>query len=176
MVTALKGALLGIGVAVLARWWMRLVATDPEFTWSGSIAIVVVFAIFGFCSGLVGAALAGGRSGWWRVAAVPGLGAFLAQGVVVLPLALLSASLFAGRGPRWLRWTLALAGIGLTAAVADDQGTSDVPLTLVGMLVLGLLGGVGWGRVLRRRDMPVGGVGTAESWTTTVNDPPPTSR
>jgi hypothetical protein len=32
--------------------------------------------------------------------------------------------------------------------MADDQGTSDVALTATGMLALGLLGGVGWARVL----------------------------
>jgi hypothetical protein len=148
---ALRGALLGLAVAVLARWWMRLVAHDPEFTWGGTIAILVVFTIFGSCTGLVGAALDRGRSPWWRVAAVPGLAAFLAQGIVVLPLALLSASLFARRGPLWSRWALAGAGIVGTVAIADDQGTTDLPLTIAGMLALGLAGGVGWGRVLRRR-------------------------
>ncbi|MDR7253905.1 hypothetical protein J2X46_002895 [Nocardioides sp. BE266] len=151
--TAAKGALLGLVVAVLARLWMRLISDDPEFTWGGTIAILVVFTIFGACTGLVGAALSRGRSGWWRVAAIPGLGAFLAQGIVVLPLALLSAALFAPRGPAWLRWGLAVAGVALTVAIADDQGTGDLVLTMAGMLALGLLGGVGWGRVLRRRDL-----------------------
>ena len=145
---AARGALLGLVVAALARVWMRLVSEDPEFTWGGTITIAVVFMVFGACTGLVGAALARGRSGWWRVAALPGLGAFLAQGLVVLPLAVLSAAFFARRGPRWLRWALALAGIGVTALMVDDQGTTDATLTLCGMLALGLLGGVGWGRVL----------------------------
>lgn len=149
ILTALKGALLGLVVGVLARGWMRLVAEDPEFTWEGTLAILTMFTIFGLCTGFVGAALARGHGWWWRVAAVPGLGAFLAQGIVVLPLALLSAALFAPRGPAWLRWSLAAAGVVFTVVISDDQGTANLPLTIAGMLALGLLGGVGWGRVLR---------------------------
>ena len=93
-IAAARGALLGLVVAALARVWMRLVSEDPEFTWGGTITIAVVFMVFGACTGLVGAALARGRSGWWRVAALPGLGAFLAQGLVVLPLAVLSAAFY----------------------------------------------------------------------------------
>lgn len=149
--TALKGALLGFLVAIAARGWMHLVATDPEFTWGGTTAIVLMFTIFGLCTGFVGAALARGRTGWWRLAAIPGLGAFLAQGIVVLPLAVLSAFLFAPVGPPWLRWSLAGVGVVVTVAIAGDQGTANLPLTIAGMLALGLLGGVGWGRVLRER-------------------------
>ena len=148
---ALKGALIGLAAAVLARGWMRLVAEDPEFTWGGTIAILAMFTLFGLCTGFVGAALARGRTGWWRLAALPGLGAFLAQGIVVLPLALLSAGLFAPRGPLWLRWGLAAVGVVVTVTIADDQGTVNLPLTIAGMLALGLAGGVGWGRVLRPR-------------------------
>ena len=39
---AMGGALLG----VVARLWMRWISTDPEFTWSGTIFIVLGFAIF----------------------------------------------------------------------------------------------------------------------------------
>jgi hypothetical protein len=43
----LLGALAGAALGVIARAWMRLIASEPEFTWSGTIAIVVVFAAFG---------------------------------------------------------------------------------------------------------------------------------
>ena len=39
---AMGGALLGI----VARLWMRWISTDPEFSWSGTIFIVLGFAIF----------------------------------------------------------------------------------------------------------------------------------
>ncbi|PUA81312.1 hypothetical protein [Nocardioides currus] len=130
--SAVVGAVIGVVVAALARGWMRLIASEPEFTWGGTIAIAAMFTLLGLLTGLVGAALASGRSGWWRIAAIPGLGAFLAQGIVVLPLALLSAAVVA-----------------ITVRIADDQGTNDLALTSAGMLALGLLGGIGWGRVLR---------------------------
>jgi hypothetical protein len=37
----------GLLLGVFARAWMRLIATQPEFTWSGSIGVVIGFAIFG---------------------------------------------------------------------------------------------------------------------------------
>lgn len=36
----------GITVGVLARAWMRWISTDPEFSWSGTIFIVMSFTIF----------------------------------------------------------------------------------------------------------------------------------
>lgn len=38
----IKGFVLG----VVARAWMRWISTDPEFSWSGSIFIVIAFMIF----------------------------------------------------------------------------------------------------------------------------------
>lgn len=36
----------GFVVGVVARAWMRWISTDPEFSWSGSIFIVMTFMIF----------------------------------------------------------------------------------------------------------------------------------
>ncbi len=36
----------GFVVGVVARAWMRWISTDPEFSWSGSIFIVIAFMIF----------------------------------------------------------------------------------------------------------------------------------
>ena len=36
----------GLVVGVVARAWMRWISTDPEFSWSGSIFIVMAFMIF----------------------------------------------------------------------------------------------------------------------------------
>ncbi len=41
------GALAGAALGALARCWMRFIASEPEFTWAGTIAVVVVFAAFG---------------------------------------------------------------------------------------------------------------------------------
>lgn len=36
----------GIAIGALARLWMRWISTDPEFSWSGTFFIVIVFTIF----------------------------------------------------------------------------------------------------------------------------------
>ena len=36
----------GLVLGIVARLWMRWISTDPEFTWSGTIFIVLGFAIF----------------------------------------------------------------------------------------------------------------------------------
>jgi len=44
LVGAAAGALWG----VVARGWMRFISAEYEFTWGGTLAIVAIFAIFGF--------------------------------------------------------------------------------------------------------------------------------
>ena len=41
------GLVLGAALGVLARLWMRAISDDPEFTWAGTLAIVIAFALFG---------------------------------------------------------------------------------------------------------------------------------
>lgn len=43
VLTALLG---GLALGVVARSWMRWISTDPEFSWSGTIFIVLAFMIF----------------------------------------------------------------------------------------------------------------------------------
>lgn len=71
----LGGAVLGI----VARWWMRLLTDDPEFTWGGTVFIVLAFVVAG--AGHSVARLARRRAGrrWSTVARVLG-------GVLTLPL------------------------------------------------------------------------------------------
>ena len=44
--TLALGFLGGITVGILARVWMRWISTDPEFSWSGTIFVVMSFTIF----------------------------------------------------------------------------------------------------------------------------------
>lgn len=46
------GALIGLGVGVFARIWMRTISDDPVFTVFGTGLILVVFAGMGACAGL----------------------------------------------------------------------------------------------------------------------------
>ncbi|HSP27497.1 MAG TPA: hypothetical protein VLN74_03025, partial [Ilumatobacteraceae bacterium] len=43
----LIGPFAGAALGVVARWWMRLISDDPEFTWSGTIFIVLAFTVMG---------------------------------------------------------------------------------------------------------------------------------
>ncbi len=45
--TLATGVLGGLALGVIGRWWMRLIAEDPEFSWNGTIFIVAGFTIFG---------------------------------------------------------------------------------------------------------------------------------
>ena len=43
----LSGASLGLVWGIAARIWMRLISTNPEFTSSGTAAILVIAIVFG---------------------------------------------------------------------------------------------------------------------------------
>jgi len=80
------GALLGIA----ARAWMRLISEDPEFTWSGTMFIVIGFTVFGFAQAVVAVVRQRARRRWSVVAArtlgaVAMLPLFFAAGAIMLP-------------------------------------------------------------------------------------------
>jgi hypothetical protein len=118
------GAFLAGGLlwGVVARAWMRLISADPEFTWSGTLFIVVAFTIAGCAQGVAWAVR---QRGWprWTQAIVRALALVLVlplgsgAGVVMLP-AIVTGSLAVGctGWPRWLR--LALATVAVVNALA----------------------------------------------------------
>ena len=82
---AAAGFLLGVVWGVAARVWMRLISTAPEFTWAGTLSIIVAAAVAGLALGLVAAARARGASRWWRLLSLVALVAFQGLGVILLP-------------------------------------------------------------------------------------------
>lgn len=62
LVIVMFGTIAGLSLGVLARLWMRLISTEPEFSWGGTIFIVLGFTIFGLTQSV--AALARRRR--WR--------------------------------------------------------------------------------------------------------------
>ena len=89
-VKVVEAATLGAALGVLARLWMRLLSDNPEFSWSGTITIVVAFTLFG--AGAAVARLVRQRASRRRtitigrvVAGVLSLGLFGAAGAVMLP-------------------------------------------------------------------------------------------
>jgi hypothetical protein len=143
------GLALGAGWGVLARLWMRMISTSPEFSWSGTLLIIGFSALAGLALGLVHGARARNRSRWWRLVVVLALPIVSAsQGLVFAPAFWLGGFAFAGRGPRVVRVVLALVATGpiwLIWATSDPVERSLVPAPtfVVGLLVL--MTGVAWG-------------------------------
>ncbi|HSP27099.1 MAG TPA: hypothetical protein VLN74_01030, partial [Ilumatobacteraceae bacterium] len=86
----LIGPFAGAALGVVARWWMRLISDDPEFTWSGTIFIVLAFTVMGAAHGLAWAVRRAGAGRRWTtvarvVAAVLTLPIFTGAGSIMLP-------------------------------------------------------------------------------------------
>ena len=123
------GALGGLILGVIARAWMRWISTDPEFTWSGSIFIVLGFAVFISGHSLV---LFGRRKGWSRtwltvariVAIIISLPIFGAAGAPMLP-TVITASLGLGRTdwPRPVRRVLIVLSLIIPFFIVRDIGS-----------------------------------------------------
>ncbi len=86
----LLGIVAALALGVLARLWMRLIAVRPEFTWAGTLGIIIGFTIFGLTQSL--GALAR-RRGWrpWATRVTRGAGVigmlplFVAAGAQMMP-------------------------------------------------------------------------------------------
>jgi hypothetical protein len=125
---AALGAATGAGWGVLARIWMRLISSDPEFTWTGTLAIIGLAAVLGCGVGLVAAGSRAGRSRWWTLAVVPGLVLFLSPGMLLAPSFLIGGLAYAGRGRilRAVGWTgivVPVVGTTLLLSLDPDPGS-----------------------------------------------------
>lgn len=137
------GAVAGLSVGVIARLWMRWISTDPEFTWAGTIGILVGFTMFGGIQAGAAAYRRGDRSRrrTTLVRVVSGalsMGIFGAAGAVMFP-----TVVFGGLAV-WRRdwWPAARVIAGLAALplavftgseIVDDFGWS---IGTVGQLVV----------------------------------------
>jgi hypothetical protein len=113
---ALAGAALGLGWGIAARAWMRLISTEPEFTWSGTGYILGACTVVGLMLGTAEASRRRGGRRWWRATAASGLLLGVGAGMIVLPTALLGG-LAAGR-QRWHPGIRAVAALAAAAPVA----------------------------------------------------------
>ena len=106
------GFLLGVTWGVAARVWMRLITTAPEFSWSGTLIIIVGASIAGLALGVIHAARRRGASQWWRLLGLLVV-LFLsqAQGPLLLP-----AVLLGGWGLRRGALGRVVAGVGILSA------------------------------------------------------------
>jgi hypothetical protein len=89
------GLLAGAVLGAVARGWMRLVSDDPEFTWGGTIFIVMAFTLTGLGHGVAGAARCSHRRRWSTTGRVVGailtLPLFGGAGAIMLPTVLFGA-------------------------------------------------------------------------------------
>ena len=167
----LRAALIGFGLGaawgVVARVWMRLVSTEHEFSWAGSLAIVVLAAVFGTGVGLATVARRlAGRRRWLRLAVLPGMVLFLGQGLPLLPAVVIGGPLLGRRNPL-AKAVAAVAVVGLGVAFwwtarLDETTMLSAPLhvrlgLLVGMPVisaaLAWAGHLLWGPLPPRRQV-----------------------
>ena len=143
----LRAALIGFGLGAawgaVARAWMRLVSTSPEFSWSGTLMIVGLSAVLGTLVGLSWRARhATGWRRWFRLLFVPGLILFAGQGLPLAPGFLVAGPLLRRRG-LFARLGALLAIVGPGALLwwterLDEETMLGAPLHVQVGLLLGM--------------------------------------
>jgi len=145
--TVAVGLFGGLALGVLARAWMRLIAEDPDFTWSGTIFIVIAFTIFGVTQSIAAVVRRRARRRWKLTIArvFGGIGLmplFVGAGSLMLP-TVVGAGLARSRTDwrRWLRVVCAVLAAGPVVVVGwqlvDSFGWSmHAMLGFLGMLAI----------------------------------------
>lgn len=138
----IAGAVWGIN----ARLWMRYITTDPEFTWGGTLFIVVGFAIVGSSQSIAHIARRRISTRWKltlaRMATFAGLvPIFGGAGALMAPTVLLGA-LAASRG-NWPKWFRIVLGIGaslpvgaVSASVFADFSVLHALLAIIWLIMI----------------------------------------
>ena len=146
---ALRYAALGFAAGVVwgavARVFMRMLSTSPEFSWSGTLFILGVGAVAGTCVGLVHAARVGGRSRWWRIAGLPALLLFAGPGMVLLPASVGMAAVLRGGPVARTLGAVLVAGSPLVVVLSDESlGVTTTQVFGLTLMVLSAAP-LGWG-------------------------------
>lgn len=140
------GMLAGLMLGVIARAWMRWISTDPEFSWGGTIGIIIGFVLFFAAHATV---LFGKRRAWsrsWLIvtrvgAVIFSLLLFTAQGAIMLP-TVLTIALATGRTdwPWPVRGVFLMLGLIIPGFVVKDIGADfGWGLTTAGRIILFVL-------------------------------------
>lgn len=155
---AAAGVVLGAAWGVAARAWMRLISTDPEFSWSGTLLIIMFAAAGGLGMGLVSGARACGRRSWWRFSALLAFPIVAApQGIIAfLPSFVLGGLGLSGRLHGWLRAPLLAVFCTMPfvmwLALGSPPDRAGVPFVrfVVGLALLSLGMAYGGSQLFRR--------------------------
>ncbi len=117
----------GILLGIVARFWMRWIATYSEFTWSGTLGIVFIFAFFCTAQSLLFVVrrkdISKVKDWTFRgIAIFFTLPLFMAGGSIMFPVVVLgSLALWRRAWPKWLRSILGVLSITWAAKVAYDS-------------------------------------------------------
>ena len=126
------GLLGGLTWGVVARVWMRFISTDPEFSWSGTLFIVVGFGIAGFAQAGANVARRRGlsRRRMTAVRVVTTIGLLplgMAAGGPMLPtIMLLPLAITHPDWNRWVRGGLEILAVAPLVLSAQSSDTLDV--------------------------------------------------
>ncbi len=140
------GFIAGLIGGAIARAWMRWVSTDPEFTWSGSLYIVIAFAIFGAVQAMVSLIRSKPRKRWVVILArslgvIFTLPLFMAAGSSMFPTVLfLSLSLWRKSWINLIRIFLAAIGIIIWLLIINSEIVHDFGWNIVTIGRIGLFG------------------------------------
>lgn len=129
------GALAGLAWGVVARGFMRLLAEEPAFTWSGTLAIVGIATAVGGLVMVVRTARLTGRSRWWRLLGLPFVLMFGGAGVTLVP-GVVGVVMLADQR-RWLRVPgAALVGLVVWFVVVEELDGSPTARQWAGVAVM----------------------------------------
>jgi len=139
-----RGLIIGVAVGVTARLWMRWISTDPEFTWGGTLGIVIGFGIFGAVQSLVRIVVSKGNRRWLvnvvrTFGVIFSLQLFLAAGASMFPTVLTgSLAVWRDRWKLWLRSILGVLSIGWMAFIIQTAIVKDFGWTIatIGRIIL----------------------------------------
>lgn len=115
----IAGATIGLLWGVSMRFWMRFIATSPDFSWAGTLFILGASVFAGSMLGLAWHRRQAGGAGWWRLA-ILALLLLGAGGSVMWPSIILLGLAIGRRRPLWLTLPLAAAGLAAQIPVLND--------------------------------------------------------
>lgn len=119
------------------RLWMRFIATDPEFSWAGTLFIIGASMFAGSMLGLARLRRRSGGVGWWR-SSILSLLVLGAGGAVMWPTVILWAAAIGRKKPWWLVSPLAIAGAAAQVPVLNDALVGNWRFGTAEMIVAGV--------------------------------------